>query len=379
MCKPLVANYQHSTKIRKSKGEVANIRRVRIMEKTQDIFKTLCEIGKDLSATMDLDELLTKIMEGAKQICHVKADSILLLDKKKEELYFRIAIGEKSNEIKKIVLPIGEGIAGWVAQSGEPLIINDVDVDPRFSKKVDEVTKLKTKSILCVPIKFKDEILGVIEVLNKSNDEEFTETDLQYLTVLASQSAIALNNSYLMDELHNFFINTIEILVIAIEALEPTSKGHAVRVARLATAIARQLKFNKKDYECLYYAALIHDIGKLKTDEPEQLHPLIGAEMVKSIKLLQGTIPLIQCHHEHFDGKGYPKGLKEEDIPLGAGILSLSEDFEEKMLGLRIKDRSAFQNMKKDFLKEVNKRYAPEILTAFEEVMALPTDIYDFL
>lgn len=349
------------------------------MEKTQDIFKTLCEIGKDLSATIDLDELLTKIMKGAKQICDVKADSILLLDKKKEELYFRIAIGEKSDEIKKIVLPVGEGIAGWVAKSGEPLVVNDVGLDPRFSKKVDEMTKLKTKSILCVPIKFKDEILGVIEVLNKSNDEEFTEGDLQYLTVLASQAAIALNNAQLMDELHNFFINTIELLVIAIESLDATTKGHAVRVARLATAMARQLKFNKKDYECLYYAALIHDIGKLKTEQQEQLHPLIGAEMVKSIKLLQGTIPLIQCHHERCDGKGYPKGLKDEDIPLGASILSIAEDFEEKMLSLRIKDRSAFQEMKKDFLIEANKRYAPEITATFEEVMALPTDIYDFL
>ncbi|MEW6096193.1 MAG: HD domain-containing phosphohydrolase [bacterium] len=348
-------------------------------KETEGIFKTLCEIGKELAATMDLDELLTKIMESAKQVCDVKADSILLLDKKEEELYFRIALGEKGDEIKKIVLPVGEGIAGWVAKSGEPLIVNDVSIDPRFSKRTDEITKFKTKSILCVPIKFKGEILGVLEVLNKSNDEEFTDTDLQYLTVLASQAAVALNNSQLMDELHNFFINVIEILVMAIEALEPASKGHAVRVARLATAIARQLKFNKKDYEDLYYAALIHDIGKLKIDEPKQLHPILGAEMVKSIKLLEGSIPLIKYHHERFDGKGYPEGLKGEEIPLGAGILAISEDFEEKVLSLRIKDRGTFHEMKRNFLIDADKRFNPEIVAAFEEVMTLPTDIYDFL
>lgn len=349
------------------------------MTKTQDKFKTLCEIGKDLSATMDLDELLTKIMEGARQICEVGADSILLLDKKKDELYFRIALGEKGDEIKKITLPVEEGIAGWVAKSGEPLIVNDVSADPRFSKKIDDVTKFKTKSILCVPIRFKDEILGVIEVLNKSNEKGFTDTDLQYLTVLASQAAVALNNSLMVDELHNFFINTIEILVIAIESLEPESKGHGVRVARLATAMARHLKIDKKDYEDLYYAALIHDIGKLKTEEPKQLHPLIGAEMVKSIKLLQGTVPLIKYHHERFDGTGYPEGLKEEQIPLGASILAIAEDFEEKFMRLRIKDRSAFQDMEKIFLTDVNKRFSLEVATAFEEVIALPTDIYDFL
>lgn len=349
------------------------------MEKTQDIFKTLCEIGKDLSATMDLDELLTKITESARQICDVKADSILLLDKKKNELYFKIALGEKGNEIKKVVLPVGEGVAGWVAKNGQPLIINDVSVDPRFSKKTDELTKFKTKSILCVPIKFKEEILGVLEILNKSNDEEFTDTDLQYLTILASQAAVALNNSQLMDELHNFFINTIEILVVAIEALEHKSKGHAVRVARLATAIARQLKFSKKDYEDLYYAALIHDIGKLKIEEPKQLHPVIGVEMIKSIKLLQRTIPLIKYHHERLDGKGYPEGLKGEEIPLGAGILAIAEDFDENILSLRIKDRSAFYEMKKNFLINANKQFNPEIVAAFEEVMALQTDIYDFL
>lgn len=347
--------------------------------KTQDKFKTLCEIGKDLSATMDLDELLTKIMEGAKQICEVGADSILLLDKKRDELYFRIALGEKGDEIKKITLPVEEGIAGWVAKSGEPLIVNDVSADPRFSKKIDDITKFKTKSILCVPIRFKDEILGVIEVLNKSNEKGFTDTDLQYLTVLASQAAVAFNNSLILDELHNFFINMIEILVIAIESLEPESKGHGVRVARLATAMARQLKIDKKDYEDLYYAALIHDIGKLKTEEPKQLHPLIGAEMVKSIKLLQGTVPLIKYHHERFDGTGYPEGLKEEQMPLGASILAIAEDFEEKLMRLRIKDRSAFQDMKKIFLTDVNKRFSLEVATAFEEVIALPTDIYDFL
>ncbi|MFH1563134.1 MAG: HD domain-containing phosphohydrolase [Nitrospirota bacterium] len=349
------------------------------IKKVENTFKTLCEIGKDLSATMDLDELLTKIMEGAKQICDVKADSILLLDKKKNELYFRIALGEKGEEIKKIVLPIGEGIAGWVAKSGQPLIINDVSLDPRFSKKVDETIKLETKSILCVPIKFKEEILGVLEVLNKSNDEEFTNEDLQYITVLASQAAIALNNSQLMDELHNFFINTIEILVMAIEALEPESKGHAVRVARLSTAMARQLKFNKKDYENLYYAALIHDIGKLKIEEPKQLHPIIGAEMVKPIKLLHGTILLIKSHHERYDGKGYPEGLKENAIPIGASILAIAEDFEEQLLSMKIRDRSAFAELKKKFLSDANIRFNPEVVSAFEEVMTLPTDIYDFL
>ncbi|MDI6736410.1 MAG: GAF domain-containing protein [bacterium] len=348
-------------------------------KKTQDIFKTLCEIGKDLSATMDSDELLTKIMEGAKQICDVRADSILLLDKKKEELYFRIALGEKGEEIKKVVLPVGEGIAGWVAKSGQPLIVNDVSLDPRFSKAVDEKTKLKTKSILCVPIKFKEEILGVIEVLNKSNDKEFTAEDLQYLTVLASQAAVALNNSLLMDELHNFFVNTIEILVMAIEAVEPESKGHAVRIARLATAMARQLKFNQKDYEDLYYAALIHDIGKLKIEEPKQFHPIIGAEMVKEIKLLLGTIPLIKSHHEHYDGKGYPEGLKGDMIPVGAGILAIAEDFEEQFLNMRIMDRGIFAEMKKRFLSDANMRYAPEVISAFAEVMILSTDIYDFL
>jgi putative nucleotidyltransferase with HDIG domain len=354
------------------------------MIKTEDIFKTLCEIGKDLSATMDLDELLTKIMEGAKQICDVRADSILLLDKKKNELYFRIALGEKGEEIKRIVLPVGEGVAGWVAKSGQPLIVNDVNSDPRFSKKVDEITKLKTKSILCVPIKFKEEILGVIEVLNKFSDEEFTEQDLQYLTVLASQAAVALNNSQLMDELHNFFVNTIEILVVAIEALEPESKGHALRVARLATAMARQLKFNQKDYEDLYYAALIHDIGKLKIQEPKQqlgiisLHPTIGAEMVKEIKLLQGTIPLIKSHHEREDGKGYPEGLKGEEIPLGGGILAIAEDFEEQFLSMRVMDRSIFAELKRRFLSDANLGFNPEVISAFEEVMTLPTDIYDF-
>lgn len=346
------------------------------MEKEQDIFKILCKIGDNLASTMDLDELLTRIMEGAKQICNVEADSILLMDKERDELYFRIVLGEKCGEIKRVSIPLGEGIAGWVARNGQPLVVNNVDTDVRFSKRMDNLTGFRTKSVLCVPIQYQEEILGAIEVLNKSEGKEFTDIDLQNITILASQSAVALNNAQIMNNLHNFFINTIEILVMAIEALEPLNKGHSVRVARLSTSIARQLMFNKNDYEDLYYAALIHDIGKLKTEEPKHLHPVIGAEMVKPIKLFERTAPLIRYHHELFNGKGYPEGLKGEDIPLSAGILSIAEDFEDKIFNLGIKDRSLFEKTKDTFLIEANGRFNPEIVSAFREV---PTDIYDFL
>ncbi len=125
--------------------------------------------------------------------------SLLLIDEETNELYFEIIVGENTDKIKDLRLKIGEGIAGWVAKHGEPLLVPDVSEDPRFSSKADKKSDFTTKSIICVPVESKGRILGVIELINYYDDRVFKEEDLKILSILADYTAIALENARYYD------------------------------------------------------------------------------------------------------------------------------------------------------------------------------------
>lgn len=157
---------------------------------------TFSELGKAITSTLDLKEILNIVMEKISDLLQPKNWSLLLIDEEKNELYFEIVVGEGADKVKNIRLKIGEGIAGWVAREGEALLVPDVNKDPRFSKKADESSKFTTKSIIAVPLKSRGKCLGVIELINKMfGDGGFKEEDLLVLTTLADYTAIAIENA----------------------------------------------------------------------------------------------------------------------------------------------------------------------------------------
>ncbi|MBI3398073.1 MAG: sensor domain-containing diguanylate cyclase [Deltaproteobacteria bacterium] len=165
------------------------------------------ELGKALASSLDLKEILNIVMEKVSEMLQPKNWSLLLIDEEKNELYFEIVVGEGADKLKDIRLKIGEGIAGWVAREGNPLLVPDVNKDPRFSKKGDEATKFKTQSIICVPLKSKGKCLGVIELINKiSEDGGFKEEDLLLVTTLADYTAIAIENAKFFQKIQELTI-----------------------------------------------------------------------------------------------------------------------------------------------------------------------------
>lgn len=160
--------------------------------------KALNKIFFDLIQTNDLDVLLNKIIKYAAQIVESDGASILLLDKEKKELYFKAILGKKSQEIKKYKVKIGQGIAGWVAEKGKSLIIDDVTRDSKWNKDFDNAIKFQTKSIICIPLKLEKEIIGVIELINKKDKTYFNKNDEEILNFFADQAVIALNKMGLL-------------------------------------------------------------------------------------------------------------------------------------------------------------------------------------
>jgi len=162
---------------------------------------TLINVSKLISSSLNVKEVLAEAMEQVKRVMGVEACSLLMLEEESGELVFEVALGEKGEEVKQFRLKKGEGIAGWVAQEQKPVLVSDVQRDPRFFAAVDQKTQFSTRSLIAAPLIYKDRVIGVAEAINKIGEEGFGERDLELFVGLSHQIAIALENARLYEEM----------------------------------------------------------------------------------------------------------------------------------------------------------------------------------
>jgi diguanylate cyclase (GGDEF)-like protein len=167
---------------------------IKELEKKVEELSIFHQVGKALTSTLDLQEVLALIMGKISELLKPSTWSLLLTDEKRQELHFQIAIGKDASRIQDLRVKIGDGLVGWVAQSGEVAIVSDVTQDPRFSPQIDGLIHPHIKSVVCVPMKSKEHTLGVIELIN-CFEETFPPEDLSMLTSLADYAAIAIENA----------------------------------------------------------------------------------------------------------------------------------------------------------------------------------------
>jgi len=318
-------------------------RKLKQIEEKVERLALLSHLGQILNSTLDHKEIRRRAMQAATQLMKAEAGSLLLVDEGKRQLYFEVALSDREEDIKMIPLNFGEGIAGCVAQSGKPLIVNSPKKDHRFFKGVDERTDFKTRNIICVPVKVKEKIIGVLEAINKQERGGFNKEDLSLLISLADQVAIAMDNSRLYQELEEMFFQTTDSFADAIEKRDPYTGGHTQRVTQYCLAIAKYFQLKPLEKKWLKITSVLHDIGKVGIEDqilkkPEQLTPEefemikrhcnIGVEIIEHVRQLRESIPGVKYHHEQLDGKGYPSGLKGDEIPILAKIVAVADTFD---------------------------------------------------
>jgi Nif-specific regulatory protein len=172
----------------------------------------LKEISTWVSSVFDLDELLELIIDTATRMLQAKASSLLLLDKRTKKLHFKVATGEKGEEVMKFEVNLGQGIAGFVAQTGEPLLIPDVSKDSRWYKEISESVGFQTRSIACVPMKVNGDIIGVVEIIDKEDGSPIQNQDMVTLTVFAELASKAIGNAQKIDQVRKENIDLKEEL-----------------------------------------------------------------------------------------------------------------------------------------------------------------------
>ena len=304
--------------------------------------EVILDVTRHLMSVTDLTSLLQLMAEATQELLASDRATIFIVDHDRGELWSRIALG--TGEIR---IPIGTGIAGTVAQTGEVINIPDAYADPRFNPEPDQQTGYQTKSLLTFPMTGQEgRVIGVFQAVNKHGGGPFTSADEDTLASLAASAAVAVENAHLVAEQKQLWQSLIETLAMTVDARDQQTAGHSQRVTRYADVIGRAMGLKGKDLEKLRAAALLHDYGKIavrdkflqkpgKLDEAEFAYMKAHAE--KTFEFLahlefprdMRDVPVIASqHHERMDGKGYPKGLSAESIVLGARIVAAADVFD---------------------------------------------------
>lgn len=345
---------------------------IRIIQDYSGRLEQMLGMTRDLREEIYGDILLEKIMDYALSITRSEAGSLLLLDDEKK-MVFKIVRGEKAPLLLGTAVEPGKGITGYVALKGEPLCVSNVKENKHFNPHYDAMTGFETKSILCVPLKTKNNIVGVLAVLNKEGGHHYRKRDEEILTYLAGQAAISILKTKFAEDQKNYEIHLTDMLLETIDFQQPGKRGHAHRVARYSNVLGKALDMSMEEQKRLYVASLLHDVGFLKINLDEAYdkeiymrHPVIGYDMIRPITFYSDIAPIILHHHQQYDGNGYPTPmLVGEDIPLAARIIAIAEVFDTMTSSLSYKVPVSFEDAIKELKQKAGTQFDPALVDLF--------------
>jgi PAS domain S-box-containing protein/putative nucleotidyltransferase with HDIG domain len=345
-----------------------------IAEKNNEIL-AISDVGKLLTSGSDIKEVLNNIVEKVAELLN----SPLCTIREYNPYFHKFVLLVKGGELKDY--PVSEEIKLSEEDINElvnlkEIKIKDIEEFP-CSEKITPIFAAKdVYSVVIVPLIFRNETKGILTVWTAAN----TVKNMSLLRSIASAVSVAIENSKLYDEIKKVYIKTIEALAYAMEAKDLYTKGHSMRVSQYAVLIGEYMGFSREKIEQLRIAGILHDIGKIGISDTILLkkgklleeeynviksHPEISKKILMPIDLPKEILEAISKHHERYDGKGYPYGLKGEEIPIEAAILGVADAFDAMTSDRAYRKGMTIEEAINELLKYKGTQFHPEVVDAF--------------
>jgi HD-GYP domain-containing protein (c-di-GMP phosphodiesterase class II)/CHASE2 domain-containing sensor protein len=324
-----------------------------------------------------------ELLEPIKRITHCEATALYILDDETKD--FAYTASTDLDRIKVDSQRIAGVVNKWIQSDAKPVWIDNVSRHPDLSLTNNN----SVHSFLAVPLIVKKQTIGILYLYNKlaskiSPFAEFTSEELRLISSFTHQLAIAIENHRLYIDIHNIFLDYIKSIAAALDARDTYTHGHSRRVAEFSIGIGKELGLSEGELEFLELSATVHDIGKIGISEsilnkPDRLtdeefeiiksHVVKGSKILEPMSRLRALMPGVRHHHERYDGKGYPDGLKGDGIHLVARIISIADTF-DAMTSDRVYRKSMSQEAAvKEIEKGAGTQFDHELVTAFVSVM----------
>ncbi len=347
------------------------------VEEDRSNLQALAEIGYVVNSSLDLPTVLYEVMDTIIKL--TGAQRAFLMQRVGSEMEITIARNWEHESLTPGEYEISRTVVNEVVKHGEAVVTTNAQEDPRFDK-VQSVVIFNLRSILCVPLKVKEELIGVIYADNSVREGVFTEEDCSLLSAFANQAAVALENAQLFNDISISYDQTLEALVTALEFRELETTMHTRRVVLYSMALAQKMGLSEDQTQQLRRGALMHDIGKIGVpdailNKPGPLsegewvqmrrHSSLGVDILEGIMFFQGAIDIVGASHEQYDGSGYPHGLKGEEIPLGARIFAVVDALDAITSDRPYRKAQSFDEALKEIKSKRGTQFDPKVIDAY--------------
>jgi signal transduction histidine kinase/response regulator RpfG family c-di-GMP phosphodiesterase len=329
-----------------------------------------------------LRELLDTVVRVMAEVFSAKIVSLMLLDSERKHLHVQVAFGLEEEIVENSRVAVGSGIAGRVVERNVPVLIENIERNEIYSSVNNP--QYETVSLISAPISVKDACVGVINVNNKTSQNPFNQDDLNLLVMLCERVTRSLGRLSELEDTEPLMRSTVLAFQSMIDWHRTPLHVCTGFQAKRAATMARKLRLTDKEVRVIQYVASVHDVGMarisddilnkvvaLTQEEMEEIrhHPELGADLLRPLEFVEMVSKNILYHHEHMDGRGYPMGLKGEDIPIGSRIVAVLDAF-QSLVSPRpyrkpVSDREAVE----EIVRCSGTQFDPRVVSVFLETL----------